>query len=191
MSAQRLAPYAVAQRTRRATRQGPSGTGRPRVVVHVDGGGTAYTGGGDRVPLPPLRGNRGTAEKTGPARSRGGGPVRQPDVIKTSSRISSGRRSSQPLQTLVSGARHGEKNKSKGVRIFSLSGHVKINGPVRGAARHHTLRELIDPGGGAELRPWSPVKFLDAWQLSTPMLTLEHLDIPLDLLRGGVRRQGE
>ncbi len=67
--------------------------------------------------------------------------------------------------------------KSKGYTLYSLSGHVKAPGQYE-APLGITLRELLDLGGGmredAELKFWTP------GGSSTPILTAEHLDVPLD-----------
>jgi len=68
--------------------------------------------------------------------------------------------------------------KSNGFGIFSLSGHVKIPGQYE-APLGITLRELIDLAGGM-LRPEHPLKFWTPGGSSTPLLTHEHLDVPLD-----------
>jgi NADH-quinone oxidoreductase subunit F len=68
--------------------------------------------------------------------------------------------------------------KSKGYGIFSLSGHVKIPGQYE-APLGITLRELIDLAGGM-LRPAHQLKFWTPGGSSTPLLTHEHLDVPLD-----------
>jgi NADH-quinone oxidoreductase subunit F len=68
--------------------------------------------------------------------------------------------------------------KSKGYGIFSLSGHVKNPGQYE-APLGITLRELIDLAGGM-LRPGHPLKFWTPGGSSTPILTHEHLDVPLD-----------
>jgi len=67
--------------------------------------------------------------------------------------------------------------KSKGYVIYSLSGHVKTPGQYE-APLGITLRELIDLGGG--MREGSELKFWTPGGSSTPLLTAEHLDIPLD-----------
>lgn len=67
--------------------------------------------------------------------------------------------------------------KSKGYVIYSLSGHVNKPGQYE-APLGITLRELIDLGGG--MRPGSEVKFWTPGGSSTPLLTAEHLDMPLD-----------
>jgi NADH-quinone oxidoreductase subunit F len=67
--------------------------------------------------------------------------------------------------------------KSKGFGIFSLSGHVTRPGQYE-APLGTTLRTLIDLAGGVrnshELKFWTP------GGSSTPILTAEHLDVPLD-----------
>jgi NADH-quinone oxidoreductase subunit F len=67
--------------------------------------------------------------------------------------------------------------KSKGYVIYSLSGHVKRPGQYE-APLGITLRELIDLGGG--MREGSELKFWTPGGSSTPLLTAEHLDMPLD-----------
>ncbi|HPU12643.1 MAG TPA: NADH-quinone oxidoreductase subunit NuoF [Aeromicrobium sp.] len=67
--------------------------------------------------------------------------------------------------------------KSRGHGIFSLSGHVAKPGQYE-APFGITLRELLDLGGG--MRPGSELKFWTPGGSSTPILTAEHLDVPLD-----------
>jgi NADH-quinone oxidoreductase subunit F len=67
--------------------------------------------------------------------------------------------------------------KSKGHGIFSLSGHVRTPGQFE-APLGITLRELIDLGGG--MREGHELKFFTPGGSSTPILTAEHLDTPLD-----------
>ena len=67
--------------------------------------------------------------------------------------------------------------KSKGYVIYSLSGHVKKPGQYE-APLGITLRELIDLGGG--MREGHQLKFWTPGGSSTPLLTDEHLDVPLD-----------
>jgi len=67
--------------------------------------------------------------------------------------------------------------KSKGYVIYSLSGHVAKPGQYE-APLGITLRELIDLGGG--MREGSELKFWTPGGSSTPLLTAEHLDMPLD-----------
>ena len=67
--------------------------------------------------------------------------------------------------------------KSKGFGIFSLSGHVTRPGQYE-APLGITLRELIDLAGG--MRAGHELKFWTPGGSSTPLLTDEHLDLPLD-----------
>jgi NADH-quinone oxidoreductase subunit F len=67
--------------------------------------------------------------------------------------------------------------KSKGFGIFSLSGHVARPGQYE-APLGITLRTLIDLAGG--MRNGHELKFWTPGGSSTPILTDEHLDIPLD-----------
>jgi NADH-quinone oxidoreductase subunit F len=67
--------------------------------------------------------------------------------------------------------------KSKGFGLFSLSGHVNQPGQYE-APLGITLRELIDLAGG--MRDGRRLKFWTPGGSSTPLLTDEHLDVPLD-----------
>ncbi|MGH3987193.1 MAG: NADH-ubiquinone oxidoreductase-F iron-sulfur binding region domain-containing protein, partial [Pseudonocardiaceae bacterium] len=66
--------------------------------------------------------------------------------------------------------------KSPGPKIYSISGHVQRPGQYE-APLGITLRELLEMAGGVtggKLKFWTP------GGSSTPLLTAEHLDIPLD-----------
>ncbi|HET9894669.1 MAG TPA: NADH-quinone oxidoreductase subunit NuoF [Streptosporangiaceae bacterium] len=67
--------------------------------------------------------------------------------------------------------------KSKGFGIFSLSGHVTTPGQYE-APLGVTLRELLSLAGG--VRSGHMLKFWTPGGSSTPILTHEHLDVPLD-----------
>jgi NADH-quinone oxidoreductase subunit F len=67
--------------------------------------------------------------------------------------------------------------KSKGYGIFSLSGHVTTPGQYE-APLGITLRELLDLAGG--IRAGHRLKFWTPGGSSVPLLTDEHLDVPLD-----------
>jgi NADH-quinone oxidoreductase subunit F len=67
--------------------------------------------------------------------------------------------------------------KSKGFTIYSLSGHVKHPGQYE-APLGITLRELLEMAGG--MRDGHQLKYWTPGGSSTPMLTAEHLDVPLD-----------
>jgi NADH-quinone oxidoreductase subunit F len=61
--------------------------------------------------------------------------------------------------------------------IYSLSGHVQRPGQYE-APLGITLRELLELGGG--VRSGHQLKFWTPGGSSTPILTGEHLDVPLD-----------
>ena len=67
--------------------------------------------------------------------------------------------------------------KSKGMTLYSLSGHVNRPGQFE-APLGITLRELLDLAGG--VREGHHLKFWTPGGSSTPILTDEHLDVPLD-----------
>ncbi len=67
--------------------------------------------------------------------------------------------------------------KSKGMTLYSLSGHVTRPGQYE-APLGITLRQLLDLGGG--VRAGHTLKFWTPGGSSTPILTDEHLDVPLD-----------
>jgi NADH-quinone oxidoreductase subunit F len=67
--------------------------------------------------------------------------------------------------------------KSKGMTLYSLSGHVARPGQFE-APLGITLRELLDLAGG--VREGHELKFWTPGGSSTPILTAEHLDVPLD-----------
>ena len=66
--------------------------------------------------------------------------------------------------------------RSKGMTLFSLSGHVTRPGQYE-APMGITLRELLDLSGG--VREGHELKFWTPGGSSTPILTAEHLDVPL------------
>jgi NADH-quinone oxidoreductase subunit F len=68
------------------------------------------------------------------------------------------------------------KLRSKGFTLYSLSGHVKRPGQYE-APMGITLRELLDISGG--VRDGHRLKFWTPGGSSTPILTEEHLDVPL------------
>ncbi|BBZ05388.1 NADH-quinone oxidoreductase subunit F [Mycolicibacterium chitae] len=67
--------------------------------------------------------------------------------------------------------------KSPGFTLYSLSGHVTTPGQYE-APLGITLRELLSYAGG--VRAGHELKFWTPGGSSTPLLTAEHLDIPLD-----------
>src|SRR6476620_4009734 len=69
-------------------------------------------------------------------------------------------------------------DKSPGFTLYSLSGHVTTPGQYE-APLGITLRELLDYAGG--VRAGHKLKFWTPGGSSTPLLTDEHLDVPLDV----------
>lgn len=67
--------------------------------------------------------------------------------------------------------------RSKGMGLFSLSGHVERPGQYE-APLGVTLRELLEMAGG--MRGGKKLKFWTPGGSSTPLFTEEHLDTPLD-----------
>ncbi|WP_018505170.1 NADH-quinone oxidoreductase subunit NuoF [Parafrankia discariae] len=77
------------------------------------------------------------------------------------------------------------RERAPGPKIYSLSGHVTHPGQYE-APMGTTLRELLDMAGGVlggrKLKAWTP------GGSSTPLLTADHLDVPLDF--EGVQEAG-
>ncbi len=100
----------------------------------------------------------------------------------TSSRSPACRRSCAAAPT---GSRSMGTEKSPGFTLYSLSGHVTRPGQYE-APLGITLRELLDFAGG--VRTGHELKFWTPGGSSTPLLTAEHLDVPLDLRAVGAAR---
>jgi NADH-quinone oxidoreductase subunit F len=66
--------------------------------------------------------------------------------------------------------------KSPGFKVFAVAGHVKRPG-IYEAALGTTMRELLEHAGG--MRDGSELKFWVPGGSSVPMLTPDHLDVPL------------
>jgi NADH-quinone oxidoreductase subunit F len=66
--------------------------------------------------------------------------------------------------------------KSPGFKVFAISGHVNRPG-IYEAPLGITMRELLDYAGG--MRDGRPVKFWLPGGSSVPMLTADHLDVPM------------
>ncbi|MDO5697762.1 MAG: NADH-quinone oxidoreductase subunit NuoF [Dermatophilus congolensis] len=67
--------------------------------------------------------------------------------------------------------------RSKGVGLYSLSGHVTKPGQYE-APYGITMRELLEMAGG--IREGHQIKFWTPGGSSTPLFTDQHLDVPLD-----------
>jgi NADH-quinone oxidoreductase subunit F len=68
------------------------------------------------------------------------------------------------------------RKRSKGYTLYSLSGHVTRPGQFEGPMGI-TLRELLDLAGG--VREGHQLKFWTPGGSSTPLLTADHLDVPM------------
>jgi NADH-quinone oxidoreductase subunit F len=141
------------------------------IVVHAGAG--AYICGEETALLEGLEGRRGQPRLRPPFPAVAG-LYASPTVINNVESIAS-------VPSIVE---HGAEwfasmgtEKSKGFGIFSLSGHVAKPGQYE-APLGITLRELIDLAGG--MRAGHELKFWTPGGSSTPLLTAEHLDIPLD-----------
>ena len=141
------------------------------VVVHAGAG--AYICGEETALLDSLEGRRGQPRLRPPFPAVAG-LYASPTVINNVESIAS-------VPAIVE---HGIEwfgsmgtEKSKGFTLYSLSGHVKRPGQYE-APLGVTLRELLELGGG--LRDGSELKFWTPGGSSTPILTAEHLDVPLD-----------
>jgi NADH-quinone oxidoreductase subunit F len=141
------------------------------VVVHAGAG--AYICGEETALLDSLEGRRGQPRLRPPFPAVAG-LYAAPTVINNVESIAS-------VPAIVE---HGADwfsgmgtEKSKGFGLFSLSGHVTRPGQYE-APLGITLRQLIDLAGG--IRDGRQLKFWTPGGSSTPILTDEHLDVPLD-----------
>jgi NADH-quinone oxidoreductase subunit F len=141
------------------------------VVVHAGAG--AYICGEETALLEGLEGRRGQPRLRPPFPAVAG-LYASPTVINNVESIAS-------VPSIVANgaawfASMGTE-KSTGYGIFSLSGHVQKPGQYE-APLGITLRQLLDLAGG--MREGHDLKFWTPGGSSTPLLTAEHLDIPLD-----------
>ena len=141
------------------------------VVVHAGAG--AYICGEETALLESLEGRRGQPRMRPPFPAVEG-LYASPTVINNAESIAS-------VPSIVW---HGPEwfngmgtEKSKGFGIFSLSGHVRRPGQYE-APLGVTMRELLEMAGG--IREGHELKFWTPGGSSTPLLTAEHLDVPLD-----------
>ena len=141
------------------------------VIVHAGAG--AYICGEETALLDSLEGRRGQPRLRPPFPAVAG-LYASPTVINNVESIAS-------VPSIID---HGADwfasmgtEKSKGFGIFSLSGHVANPGQFE-APLGITLRTLIDLAGG--IRHGHELKFWTPGGSSTPILTAEHLDVPLD-----------
>ncbi len=141
------------------------------IVVHAGAG--AYICGEETALLDSLEGRRGQPRLRPPFPAVAG-LYASPTVINNVESISS-----VPAIVKNGSAWFGAMGteKSKGMTIYSLSGHVNRPGQFE-APLGITLRELLQLSGG--VRAGHELKFWTPGGSSTPILTAEHLDVPLD-----------
>ncbi len=141
------------------------------VVVHAGAG--AYICGEETALLDSLEGRRGQPRLRPPFPAVAG-LYSSPTVINNVESIAS-------VPAIVRNGRDWFRSmgseKSPGFTLYSLSGHVTRPGQYE-AALGITLRELLDLAGG--VRQGHELKFWTPGGSSTPILTAEHLDVPLD-----------
>ncbi len=141
------------------------------IVVHAGAG--AYICGEETAMLDSLEGRRGQPRLRPPFPAVAG-LYSCPTVINNVESIAS-------VPCIVSNGAEWFNGmgteKSKGMTLYSLSGHVTRPGQYE-APLGITLRELLDLAGG--VRAGHELKFWTPGGSSTPILTAEHLDVPLD-----------
>jgi NADH-quinone oxidoreductase subunit F len=141
------------------------------LVLHVGAG--AYICGEETALLDSLEGFRGQPRLRPPFPAIAGLYAR-PTVVNNVESIAS------VPAIVANGAEWYQKygtEKSKGMTLYSLSGHVNNPGQFE-APLGITLREILDLAGG--VRTGHTLKFWTPGGSSTPLFTDAHLDIPLD-----------
>ena len=141
------------------------------IIVHAGAG--AYICGEETALLDSLEGRRGQPRLRPPFPAVAG-LYASPTVINNVESIAS------VPSILANGADWFQSmgtEKSKGFTLYSLSGHVKRAGQFE-APMGITLRQLIDLAGG--MRNGHELKFFTPGGSSTPILTGDALDLPLD-----------
>jgi NADH-quinone oxidoreductase subunit F len=141
------------------------------LVLHVGAG--AYICGEETALLDSLEGFRGQPRLRPPFPAIAGLYAR-PTVVNNVESIAS------VPAIIANGAEWYQKygtEKSKGMTLYSLSGHVNNPGQFE-APLGITLREILDMAGG--VRTGHKLKFWTPGGSSTPLFTDQHLDTPLD-----------
>jgi len=141
------------------------------VVVHAGAG--AYICGEETALLDSLEGYRGQPRLRPPFPAVAG-LYASPTVINNVESIAS---VPAIVDKGVDWFRGFGSEKSPGFTLYSLSGHVTRPGQYEGPLGM-TLRQLLDLAGG--VREGHELKFWTPGGSSTPILTAEHLDVPLD-----------
>jgi NADH-quinone oxidoreductase subunit F len=141
------------------------------IVVHAGAG--AYICGEETALLDSLEGRRGQPRLKPPFPATSG-LYASPTVVNNVETIAT-------VPAIVQGGsdwfRTMGTEKSPGPKIYSISGHVERPGQYE-APLGVTLRTLLELAGG--MKDGIPLKFWTPGGSSTPLLTAEHLDVPLD-----------
>ena len=140
------------------------------VVVHAGAG--AYICGEETALLDSLEGRRGQPRLKPPFPAVAG-LYASPTVINNVETIAN---IPYIVDRGVDWFRQFGTEKSPGFKVFAVSGHVNRPG-IYEAPLGITMRELLDYAGG--MRDGRPVKFWLPGGSSVPMLTSEHLDVPM------------
>jgi NADH-quinone oxidoreductase subunit F len=140
------------------------------VVVHAGAG--AYICGEETALLDSLEGYRGQPRLKPPFPAVAG-LYASPTVINNVETIAN---IPYIVDRGVDWFRQFGTEKSPGFKVWAVSGHVNRPG-IYEAPLGITMRELLDYAGG--MRDGRPVKFWLPGGSSVPMLTSEHLDLPL------------
>jgi NADH-quinone oxidoreductase subunit F len=146
------------------------------VIVHAGAG--AYICGEETALLDSLEGRRGQPRLRPPFPAIAG-LYASPTVINNVESIASVPsivRNGAAWFTAMGTDNEDPRKRSKGMVFYSLSGHVTRPGQFE-APMGATLRELLDLAGG--VREGHQLKFWTPGGSSTPLLTDEHLDVPL------------
>jgi len=141
------------------------------LIVHVGAG--AYICGEETALLDSLEGRRGQPRLRPPFPAVAG-LYACPTVVNNVESIAS---VPPILANGVDWFKSMGTEKSPGFTLYSLSGHVNRPGQYE-APLGITLRELLEYAGG--VRDGHELKFWTPGGSSTPLLTAEHLDVPLD-----------
>jgi NADH-quinone oxidoreductase subunit F len=140
------------------------------VVVHAGAG--AYICGEETALLDSLEGRRGQPRLKPPFPAVAG-LYASPTVVNNAETLAS------VPSIILNGAdwfRSMGTEKSPGFKLFAVSGHVNRPG-IFEAALGTTMSELLDYAGG--MRKGSKLKFWIPGGSSVPMLTPDHIDIPM------------
>ncbi len=141
------------------------------IIVHAGAG--AYICGEETALLDSLEGRRGQPRLRPPFPAVAG-LYASPTVVNNVESISS-------VPAIIANGKDWFQSmgteKSKGFTLYSVSGHVQHPGQFE-APLGITMRQLLELAGG--VRDGHRLKFFTPGGSSTPILTDEHLDVPLD-----------